>query len=121
MDFFGLINQNTMFIKIGPIPASFCLFSFFLITISIIQIEKSVDGVLGIRTRGRRMVGADETTELLRPPVKAQCLNCTLQEQSLRWHIYLEAKTRHSAWQKVEVFVRTNFVNENEPFLGLVV
>ena len=30
--------------------------------------EKSVDGVLGIRTRGRRMVGADETTELWRPP-----------------------------------------------------
>ena len=28
------------------------------------QIEKSVDGVLGIRTRDRRMVGEDETTEL---------------------------------------------------------
>ena len=27
------------------------------ITISIIQIEKGVDGVLGIQTRGRRMVG----------------------------------------------------------------
>ena len=27
---------------------------------------KSVDDVLGIRTRGRRMVGADETTELWR-------------------------------------------------------
>ena len=26
--------------------------------------KKSIDGVLGIRTRGRRMVGADETTEL---------------------------------------------------------
>ena len=33
-------------------------------TISIIQIEKSLDGVLGIRTWGRKMVGADETTEL---------------------------------------------------------
>ena len=32
-------------------------------------VEKSVDGVLGIRTRGRRMVGADETTELWRPPL----------------------------------------------------
>ena len=30
---------------------------------------KSVDGVLGIRTRGRRMVGADETTELWWPPI----------------------------------------------------
>ena len=38
------------------------------LTISI-QIEKSVDGVLGIRTWGRRMVGADETTELWRPPL----------------------------------------------------
>ena len=46
----------------------FVYFHYFLITISIIQIEKSVDGVLGIRTRGRRMVGADETTELWRPP-----------------------------------------------------
>ena len=45
----------------------FCLFSLFLVTISI-QIEKRVDGVLGIRTRGRRMVDADETTELWRPP-----------------------------------------------------
>ena len=43
-------------------------FRSFLITISIIQIEKSVDGVLGIRTLGYRMVGADKTTELCRPP-----------------------------------------------------
>ena len=34
-----------------------------------IKIEKSVDGVLGIRTRGRRMVGTDKTTELWRPPM----------------------------------------------------
>ena len=39
------------------------------ITISTIQIEKSIDGVLAIRTRGRRMVGTDETTELWRPPM----------------------------------------------------
>ena len=46
----------------------FCLFSLFSqFTISIIQIEKSVDGVFGIRTWGRRMIGADETTELWRP------------------------------------------------------
>ena len=44
------------------------IFRSFLVTISIIQIEKRVDGVLGIRTRGRRMVDADETTELWRPP-----------------------------------------------------
>ena len=46
----------------------FVYFRYFLITISIIQIEKSVDGVLGIQTLGRRMVGADKTTELWRPP-----------------------------------------------------
>ena len=47
----------------------FVYFCYFLITISITQIEKSVDGVLGIRTWGRRMVGADETKELWRPPL----------------------------------------------------
>ena len=43
------------------------LFRSFHVTISI-QIEKSIDGVLGIQTRGSRMVGIDETTELWRPP-----------------------------------------------------
>ena len=47
----------------------FVYFHYFLDTISIIQIEKSVDGVLGIRTRGRSVVGVDETTELWRPPL----------------------------------------------------
>ena len=46
----------------------FVYFRYFLITISII--EKSIDGVLGTRTRGRRMVGADETTELWRPQLR---------------------------------------------------
>ena len=46
----------------------FVYFRPFLITISIIQIEKSIDGVLGIWTRGCRMVGADKTTELWRHP-----------------------------------------------------
>ena len=54
--------QRDVFQKIGQ---SRPLFVYFLITISII--EKSIDGVLGIRTRSRRMVGADETTELWRP------------------------------------------------------
>ena len=57
------------------IPSSFCLFRPFLITITMIQIEKaikdkSVDGVLGIRTCGHRMVGADKTTELWRLPIQ---------------------------------------------------
>ena len=46
----------------------FVYFRYFLDTISIIQIEKSVDGVLGIRTRSHMMVGTDDTTELWRPP-----------------------------------------------------
>ena len=45
----------------------FVYFRSFLIKISI-QIEKSVEGVLGIQTRDRRMVGADKTMELWRPP-----------------------------------------------------
>ena len=49
-------------------------FCSFLITISI-QIEKSIDGVLGIRTRGRSMVGADKTKELWRPSGVRQGLN----------------------------------------------
>ena len=49
-------------------PPLFVYFSYFLITISIIQIEKSIDGVLGIQTRGCRMVGTDEITEQWRPP-----------------------------------------------------
>ena len=51
----------------------FVYFHYFLITISIIQMEKSLDGVLGIRTQGRRMLGADETTELWRPPSLRCC------------------------------------------------
>ena len=50
-------------LKNGPIV----YFCYFLNKISIIQIEKRVDGVLGIRARGRRMVCADETTELWLP------------------------------------------------------
>ena len=64
-------NQMKFFINFflkGPIPASFCIFSSFSNYNFKIQIEKSVDGVLGIQTQGRRMVGADKTTELWRPP-----------------------------------------------------
>ena len=56
-----------VFLNMGQSRPLFRLFCPFHITIQL-QIEKSVDGVLGIWTRGRRMVGADETTELWRPP-----------------------------------------------------
>ena len=66
------LEQAAVFFLNGPIPASFCLFSFFShsnsndkYTIWTIKIEKSVDGVLGTRTRGGMMEGADESTELL--------------------------------------------------------
>ena len=51
----------------------FVYFRSFLVTISI-QIEKSVDGVLGIQTRGRRMVEADEIAELWRTPKTLQTI-----------------------------------------------
>ena len=60
---------HLFFKKMGQSRPLFVCFCYFLDTISIIQIEKSLDGVLGIRTRGRRMVGTDETTELVRPPI----------------------------------------------------
>ena len=60
-------NIFKLFLKMGQSRPLFVYFRSFL-TISI-QIEKSVDGVLGIRTRGCRMVGADETMELWRPPI----------------------------------------------------
>ena len=62
-------------LKNGPIPATFCLFSFFShsnsnnkYTIWTIQIEKSVDGVLGTQTQGGRIDGADKSTELWQNP-----------------------------------------------------
>ena len=48
----------------------FVYFRPFLNTISIIQIEKSIDCVLWILTNGRRMVGADFTTELWLEPIR---------------------------------------------------
>ena len=66
--YLNLIRDNLFLKKMGQSRPLFVYFRSFLITISIIQIEKSIDGVLGIRTRGRRMEGADETTELWRPP-----------------------------------------------------
>ena len=48
-------------------PFIVVLFSIPLL-MSITKIEKAyLDGVIGIRTRGHRMVGADETRELWRP------------------------------------------------------
>ena len=59
---------NKVFTKWVKYGLFFVYFRPFLITISIILIEKSLDGVLGIQTCGSTMVGSDETTELWRPP-----------------------------------------------------
>ena len=58
------------FKKMGQCRPLFFYFRSFLVNTISIQIEKSVDGVLGIQTQSRRMVGADKTTELWQPPCK---------------------------------------------------
>ena len=66
------ILKTIHFIKLFYLGQSRPLFSYFppfLITISTIQIEKIIGRVLGIQTHGRRMVGGDQTTDLLRPPI----------------------------------------------------
>ena len=67
-------QQVWSYLKIGPNPASFCLFSFFsndkYITNTIN--EKSVDVLLGTWIWGGRMVGIDESTELWRHPDKCE-------------------------------------------------
>ena len=60
--------------KMGQSRPLFVYFCPFLITISIIQIEKSIDGVHGIRTYGCRMVGAVETIKLWQPPEEFVCM-----------------------------------------------
>ena len=48
------------FLKMDQSRPLFVYFCSFLITISIIQTEKSINSVIGIQTRGCRKVGADE-------------------------------------------------------------
>ena len=57
-----------LFLKMGQSRPLFVHFRPFLITITLIQLEKSIDAVLGIQTHSRRMVGADDTMELWRLP-----------------------------------------------------
>ena len=69
-----VIEPENFFLKKGQSRPLFVYFRFFLITISK-QIEKSLDGVLGIRTWGRNMVGANKNNELWRPPPGHTMLN----------------------------------------------
>ena len=58
------------FLKMGQSRPLFVYFRSFHIPIqmTIIQFEKTIDGVLGTQTRGGWMEGADESTELWRHP-----------------------------------------------------
>ena len=58
---FTSMQSTTFLIKCSNSGRFFVLF---IITISIIQIEKRVDDLLWIRTQGCRMVGADKTMEV---------------------------------------------------------
>ena len=64
---FGTIKL-TCLKKVGQSRPLFCLFSSFSHYNFNNTNWKSISGVLGIRTRGCRMVGADNTTELWQPP-----------------------------------------------------
>ena len=61
-------SKDIEYFKNGPNPASFCFFMSFSRYNFNNTNWKSIDGVLGMQTRGRRMVGADITTELWLPP-----------------------------------------------------
>ena len=63
-------TYNQTFFKKWPIQPSFCVFSSFSHHNFNNTNWKSLDGELGIWTLGRRMVGADKTTELWQPPYK---------------------------------------------------
>ena len=93
----------------GQYRPLFVYFSYFLDTISIMQIEKSLDGVLGIRTWGHRMVGADETTELWRP----LCL-LTSNKLKLHWSIYEPSCCNG---KKFESYCCPRLLMEQQPFL----
>ena len=80
-------TPNTFFLKMGQSRPLFRLLSPFSHHNSI---TNSVDGVLGIQIQGHRMVGADETMELWRPPTpntftinEVVFLNCLLNNFNL--------------------------------------
>ena len=58
------LNDGVISFLNGPIRASFCLFSYFLHDKNQILIVLSGDGSLGTQTRGSKIEGAHETTEL---------------------------------------------------------
>ena len=51
--------------------------------------DKSVDGVLGTRTRGDIMVDADESTELWWRPL-ATFLKCPIEKVTMKMHSFVK-------------------------------
>ena len=79
-----VLKSFIIFIKNGPKPASFCLFSFFSgekFSTNLTINDKSVDGMLGTRTQGSRMVGAEKSTELRRHPRHLKMFSTLTPEQ----------------------------------------
>ena len=63
----SLYQTVERFFKLLANPSLFFVY-FDLFTSQInYKLKKNIDGVLGIQTRGRRVVGVDKTTELWRP------------------------------------------------------
>ena len=71
----GTLKGKIVF-KYGPIPASF--FVFFRPFHITIQLQMEKDVVLGIQTRGRKMVGANGSIELWRPSKAKYFYRCEL-------------------------------------------
>ena len=59
-----ILKGTSLFLKYGAIPDAFSFIFLFFSFQQQLQLEKSVDGVLLIRTWGHRKVGVDKTTEL---------------------------------------------------------
>ena len=78
----GKIVEMILFFKKKWANPGLFLFIFVLFSLQFqYKLKKSIDGVLGIRTQGRRMVGADETTELWRPPYSEKIYTLQLFQQ----------------------------------------
>ena len=86
LEWMCLLPENICFLKMVQTRPLFCLFSFFSrvkygtkLTIN----YKSIDGMFGTWTQGGRMVGANESTELLRHPWSI-CYSVTIKRRTLR-------------------------------------
>ena len=73
-------------------------------------IDKSVDGMLGIRTRASRMEGTDESTELPRPAPKNLTFAVALLYQRTRTSVKNLKNVGHGCEPKVVNYDRRAFI-----------